>query len=161
MEGIKLTQIDKGSEEKKDPRPAQEALRWMILLQEDLSDKNIQSAFDVWLSEDPANRKAWLKISLTTDIMQKTVENSPDLKTSLESVENSRLVTPSKMGKRSKSMRNLVALIGVFILGGMLLTYLPPAIQFARADHSTGIGESRRLTLADGSHVYLGGQVCD
>lgn len=136
----------------------------MLQLQEDPSDENIQSAFDAWLNEDPANKQAWLEVSRTTDVMFETIKEFPRHNLSIQDIEKNRLTTTSKISilsdshglSDSISIKHIAALIGVFILGTMLLSHLPQAILFAKADHSTQTGQSRRITLADGSHVILG-----
>lgn len=134
-----------------------EAADWFVRLQECPGDEGLQEAFDDWLDTDAEHVVAWARIAGTADAI---ADSEPTLQSQWHASSNvpaasARKPAVRRGGWRRDSRRKLtmVAAAAVacfaFLAGPSLLLHL-------RADHITAAGETRLVTMDDGSTVRLG-----
>lgn len=138
-------------------RANDEALHWLIALQEDPQDTELCARFDGWLAADADNRRAWKECRHVWDALG-SVENlagePPFRGSDLPDAARSR--GPAVIGpRRSWGRPVMVALAGAVAI--CLAAVVQPSLSlWLAADYSTGVAESREIKLEDGSTVYLG-----
>lgn len=119
------------------PSPRDAAIEWWVSSRAGFSPEE-RAAFEAWFAADPAHRAAY------DDIVQ-TFEQ-------VRQVRGSRPARPvPRMSRRGKLAAGAVlaaACLALFVFSGTLPTFL-------RADFSTGTGETKTVTLDDGSRVEL------
>ncbi len=134
-------------------RPKDEALRWLIALQEEPDDAALAARFEVWLAQDEANARAWAEASHVWGVLGAA---EPALERRYGSPE----ATRSK-GRRPAVRRRgrLVAAAAMGIVALFALVLLQPALTiWMMADHATGVAETRAIRLDDGSVAWLGAE---
>lgn len=142
-----------------------EAVAWFVELNEIPNDQAVREAFDAWLRRSPEHVHAFLRVSIHWE------DTDPAARARMESVEE--LVALARMdsnvvrlgvsdalpleggsqgasGSRLRAPIALAASMVVISLLGALLWF-----ELSKNSYSTGIGEQRSLTLADGSRVEL------
>jgi transmembrane sensor len=113
------------------------ALEWFVRIKDEKVSADEKRDFAVWLAADPAHAKAYERAQALWnrfDIVKPPYQ---------------RLRKTGQIGRRS------------LLLGGLAAVVVAPAAYVLSwpeilADHSTGIGERKLVTLADGSTVELG-----
>lgn len=114
-------------------RAREEAARWLILLDDDPDDRQLQAEFRAWLAADPAHAAAWESVGRT-----------------------SALLASAHVRKARPRSRFVGAAIGVALAASLALAFAPGLLLKLRADDATGTAEIRMVHLADGSDVRLG-----
>lgn len=122
-----------------------EALDWLLLIEASPDDPNLRAGLQHWLTRSPAHKAAYAKAQevwrLTADIPRSTP-------------------APQRPANRRPANRHPIwrggrwiaaAAIGV----GLLLAALPYLKVQVLADYRTEVGETRAITLPDGSAVTL------
>lgn len=125
---------------------ALEAIEWYLSLSERDDDHVLRQQWQKWLEADARHQLAWSRID------QVNQELSP-LNSSL-----SRVVTHQSLDKVAKGRRYfLQSLAGLAIVSGGSWVFLKNDTFLAplMADYHTGTAETREVTLADGTHVYM------
>ena len=128
----------------------EQALRWLVVLNDDAVEDADRAAFAAWLARGPAQEAAWARAQ---QVWRQAGAIAPAIR-----AQRAGLVTmpPAARENRGWSRRRwlgavaasgLVALAGGYALTGRDLF----------SDHATGVGERRTIPLADGSTVELGG----
>lgn len=132
------------------------AAEWVIRLGGEKLSEVEQVRLQRWLRESPAHaaafecaRSAWAELtalkavpgSLVEDVL--AVHNSPRIE---------HAAIPSRTLRRGLSM----LAVAVFLGGGLGAFWFGNPLLMLEADYRTGPGESRTVTLADGSQVQLG-----
>lgn len=131
-----------------------EAVEWMIALQEDPSDPELMDRFERWRCTSEANALAWQQILRTKDVVRSIDQTSGEHE-SLEPAPAVLAVEERAHGSRSKRLAGIVVVAAAACL--LLLAW--PQIRLSlEADHLTGAGETRKVELADGSIVHLGAE---
>jgi transmembrane sensor len=122
-------------------RPAESvrdtAIEWWVSCKAGLSQVE-QAAFEAWLAADPAHAAAFADISQT--------------------FEHAKRVRQSRRASQPAFVSRKGWLYGpAFLAAASLALYLffGPLSTVLQSDYSTGTGEIKSLTLADGSHVAL------
>ncbi len=128
----------------------EEALRWLVVLNDaDATDED-RRAFDAWLGGDPNRRAAW---DQARQVWSRLDTLTPALRVARRP--RSAPATDADGGRRGRMSRRhwmAAAAAGVVLVAGGF-TVGGPALF---ADARTGVGERRTVWLADGSSVELG-----
>lgn len=126
---------DKANSTHEDARGA--AIAWWVRQKAGPLSREDRAAFDAWLADAAANRAAFDDISEMCELI-------------------AGLRTPDP-ARRSNSAIARPWLIGAGALSACFALFLfyDDMSIFLRSDHYAGVGETRRLTLADGSSVEL------
>jgi transmembrane sensor len=129
----------------------EQAADWYAVLHGDASG-NQRDAWASWLAERPEHRRAWEHIEAVSrrfDPLRIGGER--------EAASAAMRVSAKGIAGRRKALGCLAALGGSGIVGWFAwrLTPLPDVVTAWQADYSTGVGERRNLTLADGTRVWL------
>jgi len=130
-----MTDEEKAGSLQRNPRD--EAIGWWIRGKDRPLSPEDQTEFETWLARDPANKAAFDDIS--------------------DMCEHFMGMRPRPAPLSSHAMRRLW-LGGVVAFAATSLAffmYFDEISVFLRSDYETGTGETKRLTLADGSHVEL------
>ncbi|TRX73699.1 FecR family protein [Pseudomonas mangiferae] len=119
---------------------AEEALAWLVRLQDEAASAADRAAFAAWLETSADHRAAWQRA-------QRLWRRLDDLAPHLAPPPSAQPV------RRTRRRRSLLAAAACLLLalgvGSMLRTGV-------LADYRSGVGEHRHLTLADGSRIELG-----
>ncbi|WP_339775849.1 FecR family protein [uncultured Thalassospira sp.] len=147
---------------------SREATDWLIFLQDDPEDPELAARFDVWLSQSPHHAQAWAKTWMTANLMAHVepfqARNPPVFEAKMQAQKAAFSQNPTPLGtiiaNRSATKRRPVW--KRFVVAGMAIAAMlvaavigPDVVTGIRADYTTGTGETRTVTLADGSRVVL------
>ncbi len=113
------------------------AIEWWVSHKAGLSHEE-QAAFEIWLASDPANAAAFADISQTFEHVKR--------------LRRSRPASPSGFVFRKSWIAGAAVFAAASLAFYVSFNGLPTLL---RSDFSTGTGETKSLTLADGSHVEL------
>ncbi len=124
------------------PQVAEQAVQWLLELQQGPLDPRQQQAWQRWLHADGEHRRAW-------DHIQKVNQQFAGLPASLA---QATVGAPHSPGRR----RALKALLLLGMAGATTLAlrqqhWLPPLV----ADYRSPLGQRRQLQLDDGSRIHL------
>ncbi|EHK66219.1 FecR domain-containing protein [Achromobacter arsenitoxydans] len=119
-----------------------QAIVWWSTLQSGLANARDRESCSAWLAQDPAHRVAWDRLQAIGD----------DARRVPAALAHAALNAPASRGRRT-ALRSLLAVAGVAATGWSGYRHAP--WQRLVADFSTGVGERRSLTLADGLRVTL------
>ena len=129
------------------------AANWFALLQSDQATERDRSAWAEWLEAEPQHRAAWQRIEMVGARCRdlRAVDDNHEAIT--EALKADRVDSEA----RRRFIKGLGILAGVSVVGwaGWRHTPLEFLTLALRADHRTGIGERRALTLADGTQLWL------
>lgn len=114
-----------------------EALEWFVRIKDEKASPEDRRAFAEWIAADPAHAAAYERAQALWDRFD------------IVKPEYERLRKAGRIGRRD------------LLLGGLAAAIVAPGAYFLTrpgvfADHTTGIGERRTVTLPDGSTVELG-----
>ena len=134
----------------------EEAVEWMIALQEAPADPERESAFLDWLTASEENARAWQEIQQTRNTVRAVgrsvlTDGTPEIPFRPEPAP---VPDPSSTSTRTwkaigMAAMALAACLILFVAGPRIYVQLV-------ADHVTGAGEVRKIRLDDGSLVHLG-----
>jgi len=121
-----------------------QAIDWSIRLTYNQPDLATRQAFDAWLASDDAHRLAWAR-------MQSLTGRFAGMPSGLARQ------ALAKLPEARLQRRQMLRLLALFAAVGSTTWSLREAVPVQRllADYSTGVGEHRRWTLADGSVLEL------
>lgn len=122
---------------------SQQAIEWLIDLQEAPDDKALLGRFNAWYQESAAHRLAWDEANATWNALGE-LNHVPTSVTEAAPVVNLR--------PHRRRMPQLISLAASLILAVVLYS---PVKQWITADYYTGTGEMRQIALDDGSTVWL------
>lgn len=126
----------------------QAAAQWFAVLRGSQPSAQERQHWQAWIDASPAHREAWRRVE-AIDARFQTVPSQPARQA---------LLAPSRRGLRRRQVAKAVlALAGVAVGGRVLLSVPGVRGQWAAlgAQHRTGVGETRRILLADGTHLWL------
>lgn len=132
-----------------------EALSWMIKIQEAPDDLSLLSEFNSWLYKSALHAKIWDEFGHVSD----GVRHFSDVKNKTHSHSHSQTTTspsPDRNKIKAINFQKYAAMVGLLFISALMLSYLPKTIQLMNADHSTSVGEVRQFELPDGSLINLG-----
>jgi Fe2+-dicitrate sensor, membrane component len=119
----------------------EQALDWLMRVQASAQDGEVLRRRDAWLAESEAHARAYRKAEkvwrLTGDVVP-AIPPGP---------------APVPAGSAFRTPRRILA--AGALAAGLALFLLPDIRLRLQADHRTGIGETRQVSLDDGSVVHL------
>ncbi|MCO8168153.1 FecR family protein [Pseudomonas sp. 21LCFQ02] len=124
------------------PAVAQQAVGWLIEMQDGALSPARQLAWQQWLNGHPEHQRAWAHI-------QRVNQRLGGLSSPLA---HATLGAPKSAGRR-QALKLLILLGGGSALGWSLRDELP--VQALLADYSSRVGEQRKIALDDGSQLQL------
>ena len=127
---------------------AMQAAEWLATLMSGEATPSEKQAWASWRASHPDHERAWTHIESASGKLQEL-----DAQASRKALAQRTAVPVS----RRKSLQLLAWISAIGITGwlGARSEYAPGMVRSALADLSTGVGESRELTLPDGSRVHL------
>lgn len=127
-------------------RAGEEALHWLIALQERPDEPGLKAACEAWRSASPDNAAAWREAEHVWGVLG---EAGPSVRT--ERADAGRAASQHRWGRRAAVAAGVLALAACLVLA-----VLPSTGLWLAADYSTATAELRRIELDDGSVVHLG-----
>lgn len=130
----------------------EQAARWYSLLYAGDAPADQTEAWKRWLQERQENQAAWQQIEAVS--RKFTPLREPGQR---EAASLAVHASAKHINSKRRTVKTILALGGLSVTGWLAasLTPLPGMITAWRADHHTGVGERRELTLADGTRVWL------
>ncbi|OZI50813.1 FecR domain-containing protein [Bordetella genomosp. 4] len=125
-----------------DPRLVRQASQWWVDLQSEGATASLRQACLEWRKANPEHERAWQRVQAVTGRLHGVPE--PLIQATL--------LTPRRTNRR-QAIKTLLLLAGV-TGAGITTVRLAPWTDWS-ADESTRIGESRDVTLPDGTSVVL------
>lgn len=127
-------------------RALRDAVDWSILLDDDPDDDDLRARFEAWRVEDRLHQQVWDETAHASHLIAQTKNV-----TSVDQAKK-RSVPASKSGWSKRRAGALGAVAAAIVLAWLAG---PEVMLRITADHVTGTGEQRRITLPDGSTVLL------
>lgn len=133
----------------------QQAADWFATLNAGDATDDDRAGWEHWQQLRPQNLRAWHHIEAVSRRFQ-PLRNEGEQEAALAGLKSAHKNTLSTLSRR-KLLQNGTALAGAGLLAwlGWQHTALPETLRMATADFRTAIGETRAITLADGSQVWL------
>lgn len=146
------------NDDKPDPL-LEEAIDWLLLLQEAPTDVELRRQQQMWLSQSSFHVTAWEKACHTWQAMGNVTPVyahvwKPDQTGISPVVQDRRVARPRETGNRNwraASVAATLALAAVFVFA-----FMPSLMLYFQADYQTATGEIQTIQLEDGSVVTLG-----
>ncbi|KAI3591901.1 Iron siderophore sensor protein [Cupriavidus sp. U2] len=131
------------------PEVAHAAVEWLVTLQGSDADDATRAAWRRWRDQHPEHARAWAHI----EAVNARLARLRGVASPLASTVASAALTPPRSAGRRHAVRALATL---FVGGGVAwMTREHTPLQGWLADAATAVGEQRRLTLDDGTHLRL------
>lgn len=124
------------------PEVADQAVKWLVDLQEGPGSASVREAWEQWRREDPEHERAWQHIEAVNE----------RLKVAPGSLARRVLGGPSKAGRRRAV--KLLVLVAAGGSAGWAATD-PRLLRTWTADYRTRVGERRAVRLEDGTRIVL------
>ncbi|KPY37049.1 Regulatory protein [Pseudomonas syringae pv. primulae] len=124
------------------PAVAQQAVGWLLEMQEGSLNTGRQKAWQLWLNGNAEHQRAWAHI-------QRVNQRLGGLSSPLA---HAALGAP-KSGSRRHALKLLLLLGAGSVAGWSLRDQI--ALQPLLADYNSGVGEQRKVALSDGSQIQL------
>ncbi|GGF71808.1 histidine kinase [Azorhizobium oxalatiphilum] len=148
--------------EKADPL-LEQAIDWMLYLTDAPGDADVLRRFEAWLAQSEAHARAWEKARRTWRAMGEVepahagMWEQPSAAAQALATSSSRRVGDTRAAAGRPARRGRMAgAVAVAAIGLILFMAWPSLMLRLEADHRTATGESRSVTLADGSVITLG-----
>ncbi|MCA1323672.1 FecR domain-containing protein [Herbaspirillum sp. alder98] len=127
----------------------EQAAEWFAVLRSGQVAQDERQRWQDWLARDAANRHAWAQVE--------AISRGISVASAEPAAASSALHAASQLRRRRKLLKTLVLSAVTAGLGWQLARQQqwPSAIAALNATWRTGIGESRNVTLADGSQLWL------
>ena len=119
----------------------QQAIEWLINLQETPDDKALLARFSAWYQESAAHRRAWDEANATWNALEGLAPPSPVVTANVAPIKKSR----SRWLPLTSLAATIILAIGLYF----------PITQWYTADYYTHTGEIRKIVLDDGSTLWL------
>lgn len=121
---------------------ARQAIAWWARLASGVAGQDEHAACAAWLAQDPAHRAAWERLQAI----------GSDARRVPSGLAHAALDAPRSAGRRA-ALRAAFSVAGVSV--ALWAAYRHAPWQRLLADHSTGVGERRTLTVAQGLSLTL------
>lgn len=133
------------------PAVARRAVAWWIDLQSEDADEALRRHWQRWLARDEMHRRAWARLEAVGARLNGRVHEG------LAGVPGASALVQVALAEAAPSRRRALgaALLAVLAGGAAWELHDDPAVQARLADLGTGVGERRRLVLADGTRLAL------
>lgn len=120
-----------------------DAVAWFVRLHDEEASEADRAAFAIWLEASPSHRRAWRELEAIWGQLDQVVvpKAAPAI------------AAPAASRSRRPAWRPLAAAAVILLAVTAALRATPDGLF---ADHRTGIGERRVVTLPDGSRIELG-----
>jgi transmembrane sensor len=118
--------------------PHDAAIDWVVRMKEGALSRKEQATFEAWLAADAAHAAAY------EDIQQLSADLS-----------NLRLPSQARPARISRRKLQLAAATAITATAALVALTFGDLSAFLLSDYDTGTGETRQITLEDGSHVEL------
>lgn len=128
-----------------------EALDWLLRLQQAPENAALQAAFEQWCDADEANAKAFRKAER---VWRLTGQVAPTTREQWPTPEITPVPTPV-VSLESRRPRRTARWLGAAMAACLIIALTPSLYLRWQSDYHTGPGETRDVTLADGSVVQL------
>ena len=145
-------------------RRLEEAMDWLLRLQEAPDDPALRDGVEAWLSADPDHRRAWDQARKTWQIMGEVTpatsgtwerETGPAPAPAPSPAPPPATPKAARGSGRSRRRRLGLSLAALAAAACLALAFGPSLLLRLQADHVTAAAETRRLTLEDGSVLHL------
>ena len=127
------------------------AAHWYAELREPDADHRTWDAFRAWEGSDPANRAAFRQVELSLSVLEGSSLAAPGAGTGYDSSDT---YTADRKPRRAR-LYWLTGIAAVLMLAVVSVVTLNPPAAPAVQVYATAIGDTRDVTLEDGSHVTL------
>lgn len=133
-------------------RALEQAAEWFAVLDSGTASDTDRRAWQAWLAASVANRQAWTYVERITQRFS-PIQASPERDTAITAY--------AQAGSQRLRRRQALLALGSAAVGAGLgwtawrHTPLPDMAMAWMADHRTGTGEVRSITLPDGTRVWL------
>lgn len=134
------------------PDPTDEAISWQIRLTDAPDDPALRAACQAWQDASPENGQAWRKAERIRRLAGAAVR--AEVAAPRHSAPRPRAL-PTASARRPPFRRPLAAATAIAATLVMAVSLGPTLYDRFTADYTTGVADSRQLTLADGSEVLL------
>lgn len=137
------------------PAVARRAVAWWVDLQADAADEALRQRWQRWLARDDLHRLAWARLEAVGARLNQRVHGD------LAEVPGAAALVKGTLagaaGARRRAIRGSLggALLAALGGGAAWALHDDPALRARLADLGTGVGERRRLVLADGTRLAL------
>ncbi|BAL96388.1 FecR domain-containing protein [Rubrivivax gelatinosus] len=133
------------------PAVARRAVAWWVDLQSEDADEALRRRWQRWLARDEVHRRAWARLEAVGARLNGRVHQG------LAGVPGASALVQVALAEAAPSRRRALgaALLAVLAGGAAWELHGDPAVQARLADLGTGVGERRRLVLADGTRLAL------
>lgn len=129
--------------------PSEAALNWLIALQDEPDAPELKARFETWLAADPHHRAAWDEVRTVWTLVGRT--------TPVHVEPSSGAALPRGQRAPRRRFAATAAVMGAAaLMAWLMIVLLPGALLRLDADAVTAVGETRQMTLADGSTLHLG-----
>lgn len=132
-------------------KPTEEALHWLIALEDKPDDADVAAAFEAWLARSDDNVKAWSEARHVWNVLGEAHEAHTSRRGSVQPI-----VSAPRRARRSWGTGYITtSVIGAAAICVAVL-FQPDINIWLRADYTTGVAQTREIRLDDGSVAYLG-----
>lgn len=121
-------------------RALKDAMDWLMQVRDAPADAALRARVEAWIAADAAHARAWDQARLTWQLLGRAPIG--------------RAAPVAAPVVRRRPMRGAFAAMAACLL----LVFAPALTVRLQADHATGIGETRRVGLEDGSAIHLAPQ---
>lgn len=142
--------------------PLDEAVEWLLRLQERADDPQQLDAFHAWLAYSITHRDAWQQTREAWKLLGETTPAYEDIWTREAKPTQAAAPTgrPQSFERRHTTARRrrgwVAGLVAAGIAACLILVIAPSVILRLKADYRTATGQNEIVTLADGTIVDLG-----
>lgn len=143
----------------------QEALDWLILLQDDPDDAVELARFEVWRSARPDHARAWADAQLTVNLIDMVAPVHLQAWASLNSAAVPGAGRRRLQGHRSRRGAGVSAspgrrrerrIVALALAAACVALFAAPTLSLRlRSDYVSGVGKARVVRLQDGSEMHL------
>ncbi|MEX2615140.1 MAG: FecR family protein [Alphaproteobacteria bacterium] len=137
-----------------DEARVEEATAWFVRMTSDLVTEADRRAFRAWIDRDPAHRAAYTE----AEALWGAIGGIPDPRLGFGAEgypSGERVRREVKVRPRQRRRLRHAAAAASLLLAAVVGLWFVGGTDSLRADHATAVGETREITLADGSVVHL------
>lgn len=146
-----------GARDKGEDPVLNEALDWLLAIENAPADQALRRARDAWIAESDENARAWRRAERTWQLTGALagLRERPFDNPIPSANPRQRIVAPPPAGRRPQPRRRAVRRWAAAILAGFLLVAGYELLSRPDADYATGTAEIRDVVLPDGSRLVL------